>query len=218
MDARRLILAVLLIAVFAVQFATSSYLGFSASCVNDDCHTIAGSSLWAMVGAIALCLLVALYPRPTPPEPDDERPGVIRRLIALQIDFFTLAAAGGAVAAVPLLVTEANIVGEFRWAFARDFVRPTDAALSAPVVLALFAIIYLYFVLHARASLPTIGQFLMALRLRPLGSTVPNYWLYFLAMAASSGFWPVWIVLALMREDKMFWWNVSFKIKVSKIA
>lgn len=218
MDAQRLILAALLIAVFAIQFSTSSHIGLSAGCVNDDCQTTAGSSLWAIVGSIVLCLLVALYPRPTPLAPDDETPSITRRLIALFIDWFVLVTAGASVAALPLLVTEANIVGEFRWAFAREFVRPTDAVFAAPGIVALFAITYLYFVLHARASLPTIGQFLMALRLRPIESAASNYWLYFLAMAASSGLWPIWIVLALTREDKMFWWNSSFKIKVYKIA
>ncbi len=214
------------LAVFAVVLGTMVFsswgadgsVGASSNCEDARCVVSASSSPISILLSVALTLFVLTYPQRTG-APDEIRVvGVWRRLGAFFLDFASVVLVVSSLAAVPVLIAEANFTGDFQWSFVRDFARPTDTAYFLPAALGVFLLLFLYFYLHARVNRPTIGQYVLGYRVTVASTDAkPRHGVRVLFAFVGLCTWPISVILALMTPRKAFWWDSATNSRVVRV-
>ena len=145
-------------------------VGYSYEDVNGNVSVSAGTSPVILLTAfvIVLCYLVALDTAGQLAEGGDA--STARRAGAWFIDFeLSLSALASILGLVPVL-REAVVTGHFQWRFVRPDSSPFDWILSLALVGAMFPGMALYWALPVVRGGQTIGQFMLNLRVIPVGS------------------------------------------------
>ena len=209
-----------LVAIVVAMFATGPRQGFNSTCINDQCYISASASALALVMSMVLTAFAIFYPQAPQTSAYGPPVSIVEGFSAFFIDFFIVMAATAPIATLPLLFAEANATGNFRWAFERDFARPTDAVLAFPSVLTIFAILYVYFYVHPAIGRQTVGQYIMGFRVEgvPGIGKKPAFGLNVLLGYIGLCVWPASVYLALNREDKAFWWNLRTGTQVVRVV
>jgi len=143
--------------LMVVMFSTQSSHGSTTTCVNDSCYMGASTSFAGVIGSALLAMFVGNYPQQAGVAIADEPVRLWERGVAFFIDFWAVLAAMSPLTTIPLLLAEAHATGAFRWAFERDFARPTDFALAMPGVFGSFAVLFGYFYIHPKIGRATLG-------------------------------------------------------------
>lgn len=209
-----------LVAIVVAMFATGPRQGFNSSCINDQCYMSASTSALALAMSMVLTAFAIFYPQAPQTSVYGPPVSIVERFSAFFIDFFVVMAAIVPTATLPVLFAEANATGIFRWAFERDFARPTDAALAFPSVLTIIALLYAYFYIHPVIGRQTVGQYIMGFRVEgvPGIGKKPAVGLSVLLGYIGLCVWPVSVYLALNRKDKAFWWNLRTGTQVVRVV
>ena len=209
-----------LVAIVVAMFATGPRQGFNSTCINDHCYMSASTSPQALVVSIFLTAFVVFYPQAPQTSAYGQPVSIVEGFSAFFIDFFIGLAAIAPIATLPILLAEADATGNFRWAFEREFARPSDAALALPGVLAIFGFLYAYFYIHPVIGRQTVGQYVMGFRVEAIPGVgkKPAFGLNVFLGYIGLAMWPVSIYLALSRQDKAFWWNLRTRTQVVRVV
>lgn len=202
------------------MFATGPKQGFNSTCINDHCYVSAAASPLALVMSIVLMAFAAFYRQAPQTSAYGPPVSIVEGFSAFFIDFFVVMAAIVPISTLPLLFAEANATGNFRWAFERDFARPTDAVMALPSALTIFAFLYAYFYVHPVIGRQTVGQYIMGFRVEgvPGIGKKPAFGLNVLLGYIGLCLWPVSVYLALNRKDKAFWWNLRTGTQIVRVG
>lgn len=204
---RLAVLGVVMACVFAIAHFSGGQVGASSACLNSNCFVTASSSAESVVTALALAIFVALYPCKPGALDDDRVVGVWRRLGAFFLDFLAVLSVFSPLLVLPLLVAEAGVTDEFRWAFERNYARPSDTAYMLSATFGSFILIFVYFYMHLRMNRPTLGQYVSGYRIVSSVNELPRPAIRVIASWLGLCAWPVSLILALKRNDKWFWWD-----------
>ncbi|MES1156859.1 MAG: RDD family protein [Alphaproteobacteria bacterium] len=218
---RRIWVFAALAAILIVNFGASPHEGFNSTCVNDQCYMSASSSLVSLIASAILAVFTVFYPQKAGESERTEPVKIKERFAAFLIDFFIVISAGGPVATLPILLTEAKAVGRFQWSFERDFSRPTDYVLAVPGVFFMFGLLFVYFYVHLLIGRQTVGQYLLGYRVEGAPSVEgkkPAWGLSVLLGYVGLCVWPISVYLAAKREDKAFWWNLQTDTRLVRTA
>lgn len=193
----------------------------SSECSEAGCVVAASSSLISIFLGIALALFLPFYPQLENRIDNTRMVGVWRRFGAFLLDFLFVLLIVTPVAALPLLLAEANHTGTFQWSFERVFTRPDDDSYLLPGIFAGFLALFCYFYLHARVGRQTIGQYVMGYRVvrrvtQPDGK--PKYALRVVLSIIGMCMWPVSVILALLDPQKAFWWDGATGTGVARVT
>ena len=145
--------------------------------------------------------------------------GLWRRFGAFFLDFMAVLVVISPFMAIPTLLVEANITGNFQWAFERDFARPTDTQYILPSVISVFLVMYLYFYFYAKYNKQTLGQYVLNYKIIPIDeeSMIPQYGLRVFFSYIGLCTWPVSVFLALRKNNKACWWDTTTNTKVIRV-
>jgi hypothetical protein len=215
---RFLVLALLVVAFFAVGWASDGNVGASSECINGRCVVAASSSLLAVIAAFGLIGLMYFYPQRQCPLDPSRVVGVWRRFGSFLVDFAFVLMIVAPLAALPVLAEEAKYADTFQWSFAREYSRPTDSLYFSLGALACFAALFLYFYQHARLGRPTVGQYVLSYRVVPSGGNKPSYALRVLLSFVGLCMWPVSMILASRNPHKTFWWDAATNTEVVRVV
>jgi RDD family len=212
------VLAVLVLAFIAMNWASTGQIGATSECHNGHCVVSAASSWVAIVVALGMGIFLALY-RPRTQALDPSRVvGVWRRFGAFFVDFTSVVMIVSPLAALPVLVAEANYTATFKWSFMRDYSRPTDAPYILSAVLVMFGALFSYFYLHARYGRPTVGPYVLGYRVTHATGAAPSYARRIVLSFVGLCMWPVSVILALRKPQKSFWWDTATNTMVTRVV
>jgi hypothetical protein len=191
------------------SWTSDESIGASSACRDADCVVSASSSLLSIIIAIGLLLFLVFYRQIACTVDSSKVVGVWRRFGAFFLDFALVMLIVSPVAALPLLVAEANYTNAFQWSFHRQFARPTDVMYLMPAIVAAFLALFFYFYQHARVGRQTIGQYVLAYKVTMSASAAraPNWALRVILSFCGLCMWPISVVLALRTSQKIFWWD-----------
>lgn len=209
-----------LVAILVASFAADPLQGFNSTCVNDRCFVYASTSPMGLISSGALIAFVTLYRQKAGAPMHLDPIKIWERSAAFFIDFFVVGSATSPIATLPILLTEADATGHFRWSFERDFSRAADSTLLVPAVLSMFAALFAYFYIHALIGRRTVGQYLFGFRVEgvPRTGKKPAFGLNLLLGYIGLCAWPVSVYLAAKRQDKAFWWNLRTRTQLVRVV
>jgi hypothetical protein len=210
--------------VLAVAFlsiwASGGIVQLTSTCENSECLIKASSSLVSVLLAIGLGLFLFFYPQPANILDESKTVGVWRRLAAFFLDFLTVLMVLTPLLALPFLIAEAGYTGQFQWGFEREFSRPTDTTYLMPGIIIAFVGIYYYFYKHARMNRQTIGQYILGYKVTKRSDTdseprhIIRVFLSFIGLCV----WPISVILALLNQEKVFWWDTATNTRVFRVS
>ena len=158
---RYLVLALVIGAFFLASWASGGSVGATSACENDKCIVSASTSLLSILVAGGLLVFLFFYRQQATEIDRKNTVGVWRRFGAFYLDFMFVLMALAPLAAIPMIVAEAGITGQFQWSFEREFSRPSDSGYLLPGIFCIFLGLYYYFYKHGQLNKPTIGQYVL---------------------------------------------------------
>ncbi len=209
-------------AVLALLIAGTSpdwNVGLSG-CLAGPCEVGGGASGVSFVSALLLIGFLWRYPQKTGHSAPHPPVGIVERSAAIVVDFFVVVFAVSPLLALPSLVAEWVVTGEFKWRFSRDAPLGRDVALEMASAFAMQASLFFYLLLHAQAGRETVGQYIVGFRLEadPASDRPPSYITHFLLAAWGLGLWPIAVYMALKRDDRAFWWHKWARTRVVRVV
>lgn len=208
--------AVVGLALVSMVFGASSAM--TDQCVNGACVIVARTTPVGVLMAAAFLLLVIFHrPRPSTPVPG-ERVRLRARLGAFLIDVITVMSIVGPIAALPMLIYAAVVMGSFLWAVQVDNPDWWDHLIAAPLALGGVTGMVAYFCVLPRLRRQTLGQYVLGYRIVAMEGKRPNF-----ALLGFLGFvgvcvWPVSLILAALRPDREFWWSRTVGVHAQRVA
>jgi hypothetical protein len=130
--------------------------------------------------------------------------GLTRRFLSFIIDLYLLVFIEGSFVALVPLAFEANRTGHFAWSFAREYSVAADSYLVRSLAILMFLSFLAYIGLTMSKGIPSVGEFLTGIIVRPTGSDLQKFdW----RLALKRMFWAglgtaFWPYTALTRRDK----------------
>lgn len=160
-------LVFVLLSAVRLHYSRSEIIGDSADWYNGQAKVTAGSDPIMLVWAAAGVLLFGLFMRSGAKPAITRAPSMKRRAVAFIIDFwFSLVTIASIEGLIPLWL-EAQRTGHFSWTYARDYAVSSDLTVGIPTTLALLALLVCYFAFPLTRGRPTVGCFIMRLRVTP---------------------------------------------------
>jgi hypothetical protein len=150
-----------------IFFQPAKIIGYSYDSYNGKVTVAAGSDPVTLVWtAIAVAIFVLVVRARTKTEIVGV-PSMKRRAVAFIIDaYFSLVALASIAGLIPLWL-EAHRTGHFSWSFERDYAVGFDAVTSLSIGLFVLTSMVFYFVFSLTRGSPTVGCFIMRLRVSP---------------------------------------------------
>ncbi|MCV6623852.1 MAG: RDD family protein [Cellvibrionaceae bacterium] len=203
--------------IYFIPNQSGGSVGVSSQCVNSNCVVTASSSISGVVLGLLLAILVFFFPRKRFIENSDGVVGLWRRFGAFILDFIVILTIISPAASLPILITESGYTGGFEWSFTREFSRDSDNILILPVIFGMFAIIFLYFYVHAKSGNQTFGQYILNYVVSSSeDGKEPQFAKRVLYSYIGLCAWPVSVILALRSENKECWWDKTTNTKLVK--
>jgi hypothetical protein len=148
-------------------FQPAKIIGYSEDSYNGQVKVAAGSDPMMLVWAtIAVAIFVLVVSAPTRTEIVG-MPSMKRRAVAFIIDAYLSLVTLASIAGLIPLWFEAHRTGHFSWGFERDYAVAFDAVTALPIALLVLALMVFYFAFPLTRGSPTVGCFIMRLRVSP---------------------------------------------------
>lgn len=183
--------------------------GFSVKCVNDQCQTVAASSLQSIAFGLVFLLLILFFPRKEMIMDSEKKMGFLRRLGAIYVDLFVLSIAISGVLTLPLLIIEYHHTGEFKWSFYREYTRATDWYIGTVMVFFTFGVWGYYHYRSLMLDRPTIGQYVLGYKIYGNGQawTRSRILKRFGWTLLTMSIWPGAIFFAWSKRNRALWFD-----------
>lgn len=209
-----------LVAILVMSLASGPQQGINSSCINAQCSVHASTSLIGLLASAAMMIFVVWYPQKAGTPASFPPVTISERFAAFFVDFLTVLLAVTPMATLPLLLSEADATGSFRFSFERDFSRPADATFAFLGSVFVFMGLFAYFYIHAVTGRQTVGQYLLGYRVVgfPGSSDKPAFGLNVLLGFFGLCAWPVSVYFAAKRQDKAFWWNLRTRTQLVRLV
>lgn len=208
---------ILLTVLLGLPFAVGSGAQLASSCSNSECSVFARLSPGALLISPVVLALCVFGRREVAALGIENSVGIWTRAGAFLIDFLVILTVLVPPIALGNLWIEASWTGKFSWSYSREFARWTDL-FSAIGALGIFWVMFVYFSGLPKRNRATIGQYIMGYMIVPEGRSLDGMKtgsraiLGWLALVI----WPLTILLACRRPDKVYWWDRASQTRAVK--
>ena len=215
---RKWVGAILLACWIVSTISSSSASGWGLYCDLSQCIVSAGASPLAMMVSFVLAgFMLGYSQKPATIIIAGPPVSVIRQVAALFVDTGVVALIAFPVCSLLMPVVEALQTGTFAWTFQRSFLRISDFAILAPLLISLAAMVG-YFHWHIARGKRTVGEYLLGYMTIPVAEKYPDAWRHAWRVMGGLFLWPFAAFAAAHRTDKTMWWNRASGLKAALVA
>ena len=208
MHKNRLLLAALVVVMLVIPVViTSSYPGIHNTRGNGLYDIQVSGSLAVFISSLLLLVIVLFFKRSVH-EYSHEKVGVFSRFGAFVVDYIVIIFMVTPLVSFPLLITEYIHTGVFVWGFHREYEINSDNYIVSPVNILFFTSYILYYYLHLRRSISTVGQYIFGyvVVIKDKAevskfSALRHIILSLIALIV----WPITVVLEMVSDSNYMW-------------
>lgn len=206
--------------VYLSTFMSGGQVGAGSTCEGSKCITYASSSIWSVILSLCLLCFLIFYPQQKSIRDEEKTVGVWRRFGAFYLDFMVVIIGVTPLLAIPLLWMESTYIGQFQWAFEREYSRELDAYLVLPSIGVAFFVLFYYFYKHPKAGRQTLGQYILGYKVVADTSELQDAEFGKRVIYSYIGLCtaPISVYFALKKTDKSFWWDSATNTRAIRVS